>query len=233
MWWWPWSSDEYEEDPPPPPPRSPFVVAVDGPAASGKGTVAKAVAKEFKFAYLDSGALYRKAAYLLIQDHKDPNDEGAAIACARRVGSAAIKDADLRTSEVADVASLIAPMPGVRHVILQYQRDFADNPPKNKKGSVIDGRDIGTVVIPDANVKLYITASAEERANRRWQQLTDAGEEIGLGEVLADIEERDRRDRERENSPLLPADDAVIIDNTDWDRDTTLQFALSIVEEQL
>lgn len=233
MGWWPWSSDKLEEEELPPPPRTPFAVAVDGPAASGKGTVAKAIAREFKFAYLDSGALYRKVAYLMIQEHKDPSDEGAAIACARRVGSAAIKDADLRTSEVADVASLIAPMPGVRHVILKFQRDFADNPPKNKKGSVIDGRDIGTVVIPDANVKLYVTASAEERAKRRWQQLVDAGEEIAFHEVLADIEERDRRDRERENSPLLPATDAIIIDNTEWDRDTTLQFALSVIEEYL
>jgi len=224
---------KYEDEPPPPPPRSPFVVAVDGPAASGKGTVARAIADEFDFAHLDSGSLYRKVAYIVIRENKDPNDHAAVIACAHQIASLKVEDEQLRTSLVADVASMIAPIQGVRDAILAYQRNFADHPPRNKKGSVIDGRDIGTVVIPDANVKLFITASVEERARRRWLQLTGQGEDITFDAVLEDIAERDRRDRERDNAPLQPAADAHIIDNTEWDPEVTREFALSLVEEYL
>ena len=206
-----------------------FSVAVDGPAASGKGTVAKAIASEFDFAHLDSGSLYRKVAYLMIEERRNPRNKRAAIRCAKRLSTIDVPDEKLRTSQVADVASLIAPIPKVRLAVLKYQRDFADHPPGNKSGAVIDGRDIGTVVLPMANVKLFITASAEERARRRWTQLVATGEDITFEHVLDDINERDRRDQERHASPLVPADDAQFIDSTDWEPDVTIRYAISIV----
>ena len=213
--------------------RKTFLVAVDGPAASGKGTVAKAIAEEFDFAHLDSGSLYRRVAYLMIKEKRKPSSKRAAIACAKRIGSVAVDDADLRTSHIADVASLIAPIPKVRAIILRYQRDFAKKPPGNKRGVVIDGRDIGSVVLPYADVKFFITASIEERAKRRWRQLVDAGEEMTLEEVTADISERDRRDRERHHSPLEPAKGAIRIDSTDWDVEAMNKHVLSIVRSKL
>ena len=209
---------------------SSFSVAVDGPAASGKGTVAKAIATEFDFAHLDSGSLYRKVAYLMVQEGRNPRNKRAAIRCAKRLHTIEVADEKLRTSQIADVASLIAPIPKVRQAVLKYQRDFADHPPGDKSGAVIDGRDIGTVVLPHANVKLFVTASAEERARRRWRQLVDSGEDITFDHVLADIQERDRRDQERHASPLVPAEDAQFIDSTEWEPDMTIRYAISIVK---
>ena len=209
-------------------PRS-FSVAVDGPAASGKGTVAT----EFDFAHLDSGSLYRKVAYLMIEEGSNPRNKRAAIRCAKRLSTIDVPDEKLRTSQVADVASLIAPIPKVRLAVLKYQRDFADHPPGNKSGAVIDGRDIGTVVLPQANVKLFVTASAEERARRRWKQLVASGEDVTFDHVLADINERDRRDQERHASPLIPAEDAQFIDSTDWEPDMTARYAIAIVRAAL
>lgn len=213
--------------------RKTFLVAVDGPAASGKGTVAKAIAEEFDFAHLDSGSLYRRVAYLMIKEKRKPSSKRAAIACSKRIGAIAVDDSELRTSQIADVASLIAPIPKVRAVILKFQRDFAKKPPGNKKGVVIDGRDIGSVVLPYADIKFFITASVEERAKRRWRQLIEAGEDITLEEVSADISERDRRDRERHHSPLEPAKGAIRIDSTDWEVEAMNKHVLSIVRSKL
>lgn len=213
--------------------RSPFLVAVDGPAASGKGTVAKAIAEEFDFAHLDSGSLYRRVAYLMVEEKRDAQNKRAAVACAKRIGSVAVDDKALRTTQIADVASLIAPIPKVRAIIPKFQRDFARKPPGNKRGVVIDGRDIGSVVLPYADVKFFVTASVEERARRRWRQLVDSGEDVTLEEVTADISERDRRDRERHHSPLAPADDAIRLDTTEWELKEMNAHVLSIVRSKL
>lgn len=181
-----------------------FVVAIDGPAAAGKGTVSKAVAAHFGFAHLDTGLLYRAIGAKVIG--------GAdAIAAAQSLQPDDLDPSTLRTAEVAQAASKVAAIPDVRRALVDFQRSFA----ARAGGAVLDGRDIGTVICPDADVKLFVTASAVCRAERRFLELQAKDPQLTRESVLADVEARDKRDRDRAASPLVPADDATIIDTTD------------------
>ncbi len=201
--------------------KSPFVVAIDGPAASGKGTIGKLLANELGFAYLDTGSLYREVANRALASGLDTGDEMQMAALAIGVRPEIIDPAAIRSSAVTSLASKIAAMPQVRNALLGVQRDFARKEP----GTVLDGRDIGTVVCPDADVKLFITASAEVRAKRRQLELGAPSHES----VLTEIRARDERDRIRAVAPLVAAADATIIDTTGMDIDQAVAAALAAV----
>ena len=183
-----------------------MIIAVDGPAAAGKGTIARALAQHFGYHFLDTGALYRTVGLGLLRSGKDPQDKSAAIAAARNLDAGLFSDADLRNEAVGAAASIIAAIPEVRAILLEFQRGFARQVP----GAVLDGRDIGTVVCPDADVKLYVTASPEVRARRRQAELGTQSYEA----VLAEIRTRDARDSGRATAPLMAAADAVVIDTS-------------------
>lgn len=192
----------------------PLIIALDGPAASGKGTLARAIARHYGLAYLDTGSLYRGVAYLLLRAGEDPSDAAAAEAAARRFSLEAIEGADIRTREVGAAASVVAAQPAVRQALLDFQRDFARRPPKGAKGAVLDGRDIGTVVCPDAAVKFFVVASPEVRAHRRFLELEPGRPDLSETEVLADLKERDARDAARADAPMVRAEDAELLDTT-------------------
>ncbi|MEX0645988.1 MAG: (d)CMP kinase [Parvularculaceae bacterium] len=191
-----------------------FVVTLDGPAASGKGTLGELIAKEYDFAYLDTGSLYRGVAWLVMSQGGDPGDEGAAATAAEEFTLEAIKGADIRTREVGAAASKVAAMPKVRKALLDFQRRFASRPPGGKRGAVLDGRDIGTVVCPDAQVKFFVIASPSVRAYRRWLELKDAKPGLTEKDVFDDLAERDARDAARSDAPMVQAEDAELLDTT-------------------
>ncbi|RMF72424.1 MAG: (d)CMP kinase [Alphaproteobacteria bacterium] len=213
--------------------RKPFVIAIDGPAAAGKGTLARRIAEHYGFAYLDSGSLYRAVALALLEAGRDPHDEEAAVAAARTLDPAILTRPDLRREDVGEAASIVAAMPAVREALLAFQRDFARHPPAGAPGVVIDGRDIGTVVCPDADIKLYVTASDAERARRRQRELAGRGEAVDFATVLADLRRRDERDASRATAPLKPADDAVLLDTTEMDIDAVFAAARRIIDSRL
>lgn len=192
-----------------------FTVAIDGPAAAGKGTLARALAEHFGFGYLDTGLLYR-AVGARVADGQDP------IAAAHDLSDADFVRDDLRSVEMGGWASQVAAIPEVRQALLTYQRDFAARP----QGAVLDGRDIGTVICPDADVKLYVTASAEVRAKRRWDEIEQA---MPYEEVLAQVRERDARDMNRADAPLRPAADAKILDTSELSISDVLTQAINTV----
>ncbi len=203
-----------------------YVIAVDGPAASGKGTVASRLAFHYGYPYLDTGLLYRAVGVALLRANQDLDDPKAAEAAARTMDLEVLEDPALRGAVAGEAASRTAAHPGVRSALLELQRAFARTEP----GAVLDGRDIGTVIAPDAAVKLYVTASAEVRATRRWKQLVALGEDIAYETVLADIRRRDRRDAGRDAAPMKPAADAVLLDTTDLDIEAAIDAARRIVE---
>ena len=210
------------------------VIAVDGPAASGKGTLAKKLAAHFNYACLDTGALYRAVARSVIEAGQDPADAAAAMAAAEAFDMARLDEADfaaaLRTAETGAAASLVAAVPEVRAAILAGQRRFAETPPGGCAGAVLDGRDIGTVVCPDAARKLYITARPEIRAERRFAELKTQDASLSFDAVLADIEARDARDMNRAVAPLKQADDAHLLDTSDLSIEEAFKAALALVE---
>jgi CMP/dCMP kinase len=206
-----------------------MIVAIDGPAAAGKGTLARRLAAQFDFAFLDTGLLYRATALHLIETGRGAEDLAAAEAAARRVNAADLADPRLRGEAVAQLASAVAVIPAVRAALLQFQRDFAASPPAGKAGAVLDGRDIGTVVCPAAAAKVYVTASQEERARRRAKELRESGVEAIYGAVLQDMQDRDARDSQRRTAPLRPADDAFVLDTTDLDADAAFAAARDYV----
>jgi CMP/dCMP kinase len=206
-----------------------MIVAIDGPAAAGKGTLARRLAAHFDFAFLDTGLLYRATALHLIETGRGAEDLAAAEAAARRVNAADLADPRLRGEAVAQLASAVAVIPAVRAALLQFQRDFAASPPAGKAGAVLDGRDIGTVVCPAAAAKVYVTASQEERARRRAKELRESGVEAIYGAVLQDMQDRDARDSQRRTAPLRPADDAFVLDTTDLDADAAFAAARDYV----
>ncbi len=215
-----------------------FVVAIDGPAASGKGTLARRLAERFGLAHLDTGKLYRAAAALIIEAGADPADPGAAVAAARRVTPAVLGDPLLPSEAVARAASIVAAIPAARGALLAVQRDFAAHPPEaangaKTRGAVLDGRDIGTVVCPEAAVKLFVTASPAARAERRVRELRERGAAAIYEDVLQDMKERDARDSERRVAPLAAAPDAVIIDTTGLDADQVFEQASDIIARAL
>lgn len=205
-----------------------LVVAVDGPAASGKGTIARALAAHFGLPHLDTGTLYRAVALNLLRWGGDPESEFAALrACDGIAGLA--DDPELRSEAVGGIASRISAYPAVREALLQRQRDFAAQP----GGAVLDGRDIGTVIAPDASAKLFVTASAEVRAGRRLKELQARGLSPHLEDVLLDIRARDERDSHRATAPLARAADALLLDTSTLDRDAAVAEAIRLVEERL
>jgi cytidylate kinase len=210
-----------------------FVVAIDGPAASGKGTLARRLAERFGLAHLDTGKLYRAAALLALEAGADPADPSAAAAAARRVEARRLDDPRLGGETVAAAASVVAANPAVRRALLALQRDFAAHPPAPARGAVLDGRDIGSVVCPAAAVKLFIDASPEERARRRVEELRERGMPAIYEDVLQDLKERDARDSGRRTAPLKPASGAHRIDTTQLDADAVFERVSELVARAL
>lgn len=207
-----------------------MIIAIDGPAAAGKGTLARQIADHFGYAYLDTGSLYRAVAHAVVRAGKAPSDAAAALAAAEQLDPGAIDQKAIRTAEIGQAASIVAAMQPVRDAILAFQRNFAENPPGDAPGAVLDGRDIGTVVCPDADVKLFVTASPEVRAHRRWLELKGSGSSVPEAQILDEVRERDKRDQERATSPLIPAADAHLLDTSDLSIEASFEAALAIIE---
>ena len=205
-----------------------IVIAVDGPAASGKGTIARALAQHFDLPHLDTGTLYRAVALNLLRWGGDPESEFAALRACDDIGSLA-DDPELRSETVGGVASRISAYPAVRTALLERQRAFA----ALDGGAVLDGRDIGTVIAPKATAKLFVTASPEVRAQRRLAELTAAGLNAHYDDVLIDIRARDERDSHRSAAPLMMAPDAMLLDTSDLDREDAVREAIRLVESRL
>lgn len=204
------------------------VIAVDGPAASGKGTIAKALAQHFDLPHMDTGLLYRAVALQLWRWGGDPASEFEALRACREL-NLDIDDPELRSEPVSKIASMISAYPAVRAALLERQQEFAGQP----GGAVLDGRDIGTVIAPDADLKLFVTASPEIRAERRLKELQGRGMNAHYEEVLADIHSRDERDSTRDIAPLKPASDAVVLDTTDLDVEGAVAEAIRLAEQRL
>lgn len=204
-----------------------LIIAVDGPAASGKGTIAARLARIWGLPHLDTGLLYRAVGLGVLDADGSLDDEAAAVTVARALKAESLQDTDRLTSGAAgEAASRVAGYPGVRAALLAFQKTFAAQP----GGAVLDGRDIGTVIAPDALAKLFVTATPEVRAMRRWKQLTGRGDAIAYEDMLADIMRRDERDAGRGAAPMVQAEDAVLLDTTDMDIETAFDAARRIVE---
>ncbi len=203
-----------------------MIIAIDGPAASGKGTLGKRLSEHFGFAHLDTGLLYRAVARVMLDRDLDLNDRDAAHEVALNLDVTHLDDPRLRGAQMGEAASVISGYQPVRDALLAFQRGFAEQPP----GAVLDGRDIGTVVCPHAHVKLFITAAPEERARRRHLELQKRGEQTEYPTILEDIRRRDERDMNRASAPLKPAADAITLDTTHLDADAAFQAALDLVK---
>lgn len=209
------------------------VIAVDGPVAAGKGTLARRLADRYGYAYLDTGALYRAVGSKVLRAGGDPADADFSAKMAESLEDSDLAAKDLRSEAVGLAASKVATVPGVRAALLEYQRRFAQQPPGGKPGAVLDGRDIGTVVCPDAAVKLFVTARDEIRAGRRHKELMDKGESVTFERVLEDLRRRDEQDRARSTAPLKPADDAHLLDTSDLAIEAAVAAAVDIVAATL
>jgi cytidylate kinase len=203
-----------------------MIIAIDGPAASGKGTLGELVAAHYRFAYLDTGTLYRAVARDTLARGEDPADPAAALASAKLLDPNTLGDPALRGPGLGEAASLVAKHGEVREALLAYQRAFA----AAKQGAVLDGRDIGTVICPEAEVKLFVTATPEERARRRYLELKAAGMAVSEAVVLADIRRRDERDAGRAAAPLRLAPDAHLLDTTNLDIDAAFRAAIDLID---
>ena len=202
-----------------------MIIAVDGPTASGKGTIAKALAAHFGLPHLDTGLLYRAVGLQVRMNGGDPNDPADALA-ATDFPASLLFDPDLRSEATGGLASRVSVHPAVRAALYDRQRAFASQP----GGAVLDGRDIGSIIAPDADIKLYVTASVEARARRRWAEMRDRGETHALAEIEADLARRDKRDMERKEAPLVMAPDAIVLDTSALDRDASMAAAIEAVE---
>lgn len=196
-----------------------ITIAIDGPAAAGKGTISKAVAAHCGFAHLDTGLLYRAVGAKVLAGQE-------AIAAAKALVAEDLDAGDLRTPDVAQAASKVAVIPEVRAALIDFQRSFA----RRAGGAVLDGRDIGTVICPNAEVKLFVTASAEVRAERRYLELSASGHDVSRNDVLADVKARDERDMNRAEAPLKPAEDAVVIDTSEMTIEAAIAAAVTAIE---
>ena len=203
-----------------------MIIAIDGPAASGKGTLAKRLAAHYGYRHLDTGAIYRAVAYALISCGADLGDEAAAVRAARGLDPQTFDNPALKSHQVGTAASVVSAYPEVREVLLNFQRQFAAHPP----GAVLDGRDIGTVICPNADVKIFVVANPEVRARRRTLEAQARGEAADEAAILADILARDERDRNRAVAPLRPAKDAYLLDNSHLDREGGVRAAIDIIE---
>ena len=211
----------------------PIVIAVDGTAASGKGTLAKRLAAHFGFPHLDSGALYRLTALGVLEAGGDPSSEADAVKAARAIDFTRSSDPAIRTDTLGAAASKVAAIPAVREALYAFQRRFVETPPGGAMGAVVDGRDIGTVICPEATAKLFVDAAPTVRAHRRWLELNAMGiarDEAGLE---AELKARDAQDRARAVSPLRQADDAALLDTSDLGIDAAFAAALALVEPKL
>ena len=205
-----------------------MIVAIDGPSAAGKGTLSRRLAATLGYHHLDTGLLYRAVGARLLAEGVDPADAEAAAAAARGLGPADIAREGLREENVGRAASVVAANPAVRAALVEFQRRFAAQPP----GAVLDGRDIGTVICPGAEVKLYVIASAEVRARRRHDELRGRGEPATYATVFRDLQERDARDQARGTAPAKPAEDAIVLDTTDLTADEVFAQAIGIVRSR-
>jgi CMP/dCMP kinase len=203
-----------------------MLIAIDGPAASGKGTLGRLIAAHYGLPHLDTGKLYRAVARDTLAAGRKAADADAAVAAAKALDPATLDDPKLMEGRLGEAASIVASHPGVREALRAYQRAFAGQ----ASGAVIDGRDIGTVICPEADVKLFVTASAETRALRRYRELREAGHSVTEAEVLADIERRDERDKTRAISPLRKARDAYLLDTTNLDIDAAFKAAIALID---
>jgi cytidylate kinase len=203
-----------------------MIIAIDGPAASGKGTLGKRLAAHYGLRHLDTGLIYRAVAKALLDAGHAPGNRARAVAAAEALDPSRFEEPALKRQDVGEAASLISVIPEVRAALLAFQRNFGRTPP----GAVLDGRDIGTVIFPDADVKIFVTASPEVRAARRAAELAWAGTSISDAEVLADIRRRDERDMGRASAPLKAAPDAHLLDTTHLDIDAAFRAAVAIVE---
>lgn len=205
-----------------------MIIAVDGPAASGKGTIARALARHYGLPFLDTGVLYRAVGVQVLREGGDPENEADALA-ACRFGDALLTDPELRTEIAGAAASRVSAIPAVRAALIERQRAFARQP----GGAVLDGRDIGTVIVPDATAKLFVTASPEVRAKRRHAELLGIGHAVAFEDVLADIRARDQRDSTRAAAPLVAADDAALLDTSEMGIEAAVDRAISLVEARI
>ena len=206
-----------------------MIIAIDGPAASGKGTLAKRIAQHFGFRHLDTGLLYRAVARDMRNAGFDYEQAEVAAAVALALDTTTLDDPELRSPAIGDAASLVAKHRAVRAALLDLQRRFAASPP----GAVLDGRDIGTVVCPDAVVKIYVTATPEVRAERRFKEQVSRGDRVTYDMVLWDIRRRDERDAGRDAAPMRPADDAILLDTTNLDIETAFDKALGMISRKV
>ncbi|WP_319483486.1 (d)CMP kinase [uncultured Cohaesibacter sp.] len=204
-----------------------MIIAIDGPAASGKGTMARRLAERFALPHLDTGLTFRAVAHALLIADRPLDDEDLAAAAAQALDLAALDRSVLSAHAIGEAASKVAVMPRVRQALLEAQRAFANRP----GGAILDGRDIGTVVCPDADVKLFVTASAEVRAQRRTDEILAKGQAADYAQILEDVKKRDERDQSRAVAPLVPAEDAHLLDTTKLDIEGAFQQAVRIVEE--
>lgn len=215
----------------------PRVIAIDGPAASGKGTLAARIARHLGFAHLDTGALYRAVGLIVLRRGESPYNAAAAIAAAETLhperAPAVLQDPEVRSDNVGQAASAVAAVPAVRAALLGFQRDFASHPPGGAPGVVLDGRDVGTVVCPAADAKLFVTASVEVRAQRRLKELQARGVEAIDKCVLADMKIRDQRDSQRTAAPLSRAVDAFLLDTSDLTADQAFETALRFIRTRI
>jgi CMP/dCMP kinase len=204
-----------------------MIIAVDGPSAAGKGTVARAIAGRLGYHFLDTGTLYRMVGLAMLKAGKSADDEISATAFAKALDPVVVAQEELRSESVAAIASKVAAVPAVRRALLDYQRQFA----QKKPGAVLDGRDIGTVVCPDADLKLFVTASTEVRARRRFEELKSLGQKVHYESVLDDVMARDERDASRSAAPTRPADDAILIDTSELTPEEVLGAVMEIIAE--
>ncbi len=203
-----------------------MIIAIDGPAASGKGTLGKRLAAHYGLRHLDTGLIYRAVAKALLDAGQSPANQARAVAAAEALDPSSFDEAALKSQAVGEAASLVSAIPEVRGALRAFQRNFGRTPP----GAVLDGRDIGTVIFPDADVKIFVTATPEVRADRRTAELRAAGGMVNVAEILADIARRDERDTTRAASPLKAAPDAHLLDTTHLDIDAAFRAAIDIVE---
>lgn len=210
-----------------------IVIAVDGTAASGKGTLAKKLAQHFNFAHMDSGVLYRLTALAVLEQNGDPANEADAIKGARTIDLSRAGDPKIRSDVVGKASSQVAAIPAVRSALMDFQKSFLAHPPGNSPGAVMDGRDIGTVIAPSATAKLFVDAKPEVRAHRRWLELKALGIERREADLLAEIVHRDRADRTRAVSPLKLAQDASLLDTSTLGIDAAFAAALALVEPKV
>ena len=219
-------------NPPEQRPRPAAVIAIDGPAASGKGTLARRLADHLGYAYFDSGLLYRATGLRLLKSGIDPTNVESAAREAAEITTDDLNNPELRKDEVAQIAGKIAAIPAVREALIGLQKAVIESPPGGTPGIVMDGRDIGTVICPNADHKIFVDASLEIRAQRRLKELREAGVESIESRVLQDMKERDARDKSRRVAPLVPAGDAYRLDTTDLDADAAFAAALEFVSSQ-